>query len=225
MLQEEAAKNPQAEARRRAANHHLLTSSDRARPKWPLPIVPVRNEQEKLLTPMRSYRQDRSPNLVELSALARRPALHSGQGGTARQSSPTRTPPNPANGQLAEASAVQHGRPEFCSSPLYKALQMGVDLGSFAADAGGAMMAAELMFGEPGLGGAPVEAVGSGVATAASFGQALMGDQRAIERTIRNQMNRGILRVVPKKFKSDFADYLFEKATDSAIPSVTQPPC
>ena len=114
---------------------------------------------------------------------------------------------------------------DFCESALYKTLQMGVDLGGFAADAGGGMIALELLFGEPGLGGAAVETVGSAVALASSAGQAALGDQRAIERTTRDLLSRGILRTIPKSIRNDMGDYIFGKAVDTAAPETSPNGC
>lgn len=119
----------------------------------------------------------------------------------------------------------QAGRPDYCSSAIYKTLQMGVDLGSLAADVGGGMIALELLFGEPGLGGATVEGTGSLVAVLSSAGQAAMGDKNALTRVGHDILGRGALRLMPKSLRSDIGDFLFGKGLENALPGDGDSPC
>lgn len=115
-------------------------------------------------------------------------------------------------------------RPDYCFSSAYKILQIGIDLGGFAADVGGGMMALELAFGEPGLGGAVVSGSGSLIAVLSSAGQAALGDRSAPARVVNDILGRGALRLIPKSLRSDIGDFLFFKYIDkSSLTSDTNP--
>lgn len=216
MLQEEAVEKARKEAKRRAREYA---------PGWPVRADRAPSLTDGTFAPMRSYGQQHQPTLEELSSRALRAAERAMQDSSYRNRSAQAVSARTMKPQIAVAPQAQSGRPNYLSNPLYKALQMGVDLGNFASDAGGAMMGAELLFGEPGLAGATVEGIGSTATVLSGAGQAAMGDHHAFERAMRDGvLNHGALRLVPKTLRNDFADYLFGKALDNAIPPLTKDP-
>jgi len=91
----------------------------------------------------------------------------------------------------------------------HKALQTLAETGGIAADLGGALMAAELMLGSATPTGATVELAGCALAALTSAVQVALGDAGAIERTGRDLLSRGALRLMPDTLRRMVADRLF----------------
>jgi len=91
----------------------------------------------------------------------------------------------------------------------YHALPTLAEMGGIAADLGGALMAAELLLGSATPTAATVELAGCALAALISAVQAALGDAGAIERTGRDLLNRGALRLMPDTLRRMMADRLF----------------